>query len=164
MQKSNVSPDQFEAISLHADAFMAFSRLAIATTERLTTLNLNAVRTALQTSAIATNEMLESNGSTAPANINKSNSVAATQHAIAYVQNMQDLARDTQQELSHLITSYFDSQGHAASHGKAWLKGLPTYKDVASQFSAITESHRKAMTGMHSRGAAAEGHHPANQA
>lgn len=135
----SVNPEQIDALNNNADAFIAFSNIALTSAERLTALNLKAARTAFEESVAASSLILESNGSMkAPKAIPET----ATLNALAYFQGVQDIAAATQQEVTQLMTSYFVTQGYGSSHATSWLKGFEAFKTLGQQ---ITEANRKAM-------------------
>ena len=160
----NVIPDQIDAMKANTDAFMAFSNIAISSAERLTTLNLNAARAVLEESVAASGSMLASNGLTIPAKAKKAIPEAATRNALAYFQNVQDIARETQQEVTKLMTSYFASQGNGSKYSAGWLNGFGALKSLAGQMTAMTDANRKAMTDVTSRVASATGSHSTRRA
>lgn len=141
----SLSLEQIDAIKTNADTAMAFSNIVYSSFERLIKLNLSATRTLLEESAAASSLMLESNDSTSSTKAKKAIPEAATRNATAYFQGVQELATETQQELSQLMTSYFAAHGSGANPSTAWLKGFDVFKSLGNQVGAITEANRKAV-------------------
>lgn len=160
----SVSPEQIDAMKTNTDAFMAFSNIAISSAERLTTLNLNAARAVLEESVAASSSMLESNGSTVPSKVKTAIPETATRNALAYFQNVRDIATETQQEVTKLMTSYFASQGNGSNHSAGWIKGFEAFKSLANQMTAMTDANRKAMVDVTSKVASATGSHSMKRA
>lgn len=153
----SVSPEQIDAIKNNADAFMAFSNIALTSAERLTALNLKAARTAFEEGVAASSLMLESYDSS---KTKKAIPETATQNALAYFQSMQEIAAETQQEVARLMTSYLVSQGNGASHATSWLKGFEAFKALGQQMT----SNGKAMADATSKVASAVGLHSTKRA
>ncbi|WP_265942457.1 phasin family protein [Dechloromonas sp. A34] len=146
------SPEQIDAIKSNADTAMAFSNIVLSSFEHLINLNLSTTRTLLEESAAATSLMLESGNSTSSTKAQKAIPETATQNAMAYFQEVQELTTETQQELTQLMTSYFSAHGHGANPSAAWLKGFDgVFKSLGHQVSAITEANHKAMADVTSR-------------
>lgn len=159
----SVNHEQIDVIKTNADAFMALSNIAISGAERLSTLNLNAMRTLLEGCVAASTLMLESNGSTAPAKAKKA-LPDATRYAVAYFQNVQEIATEAQQEATKLMTSYFASQGNGSNPNLGWLKGVEAFENLANQMNTMTEVNRKAMADVTSKVASTTISHSAKRA
>lgn len=149
-----INPEKIDALKNNADAVMAYSNIVYSSFERLTTLNLKAMRALLEESAAASSLMLEGNGSAKAATAKTAIPETAAQNAVAYFQEVQELSKETQQELTQLMTSFLATQGNAAN-STAWVKGLEAFKNLGQQVGAIAESNRKAAADITSRVASA---------
>ena len=146
----SVSPELIDVMKNNANALVAFSNIALTGAERLTTLNLNAARSALTEGAAASRLMLHGEGAmTAP----KALPETATKNALAYFQSVQEIAAETQQEVSKLMTSFLATQGNGMSEAANWFKGFEALKTLGHQMS---EANLKAMAGVTAKIASAK--------
>ncbi|PKO32202.1 MAG: hypothetical protein CVU34_16340 [Betaproteobacteria bacterium HGW-Betaproteobacteria-7] len=145
-----INPEKIDAIKSNAETVMAFSNIVYSSLERLTTLNLKVTRALLEESAAASSQLLEGNGSAKPAKARMAIPEAATQNVVAYLQDVQDLTTETQQELTQLTTTFLAAQGKAAN-STAWVKGLEAFKNLGQQVSSIAETNLNAVGDITSR-------------
>lgn len=148
---SNANTELTHTVKANTDAFMALSKIAMSSIEQLTALNLNTTRSLLEQSATATEAMLESNGALPSAKAKKTTSLAVSESATGYFRGLQDIAAETQEAMTKLVTTYLASQANGSSHNAGWLKGFDAFNGFGQQFSAFTEANRKAMTDITSR-------------
>lgn len=125
---------------VNADAFMTLSKIALTSIERLAALNLNATRTAFESSIAVSGKALNTKGEQEIESSMTSLPVSATNNAVAYLQGVQEIAVDTQKEVANLMTTYFASRGDGLSPTAGWLKGLELFKGYGQQIADTAES------------------------
>ena len=134
------SPDLINSIEINAKAFMTLSKIAFSSVERLATLNLNATRVALGDGVPAFGSLLKITDGQQPGLPGTAN---ATNNAAAYLKGVQEIAAETQREVTALIGSYFPAQGPGASPSAGWLKGFEQFKSFAQQVTDMTTANSK---------------------
>ena len=134
------SPELINSIEINAKAFMNLSKIAFSSVERLATLNLNATRVALGDGIPAFGSLLKITDSK-PQGL--PGSTAATDNAAAYLKGVQEIAAETQREVSALLGSYFPAPGLGANPSAGWLKGFEQFKSFAQQVTDMTTANSK---------------------
>lgn len=140
------SPAQLDAVKINADAFMALAKIGLSSIERLTTVNLNAMRAALKDGA-ATAAKIQTKDHKSPPDLHELLPEAAVQSATAYLQDVQEIAADTQKEVTTLISSYFTSQGKGSNANADWRKGFDLFNNFGQQIIAMATANSKAVAG-----------------
>jgi hypothetical protein len=56
---------------------------------------------------------------------------------------VQEIAAETQQEITDLVTSYFSAQGGGANPSEGHLKGFEVFKNFAQQVTDMTDANTK---------------------
>lgn len=128
------SPEQIHAANTNANAFMTLSEITFSGIERLTKLNLNATRAALEGGLEATAKLGQSKDMKA---------APVVQETTAYLQEVQKIVTETQQEVTKLMTSYFSAKGQTANPGADWLKGFEMFKGFGTQIASMAEANQK---------------------
>jgi len=162
MQHAN--PQQIDAIRRNTDAFMALSNLAIASAERLTALNLDAMRGALEEAASASDKIRKADASNLPATVKSVSKDLTSSSAMSYFQGLVELTTETQQELVKQMTAYLESQGKHSPLGKGWFNGFEAFGKLTDQMKAITEANHKTMADAGAKMAAATTSHTTHKA
>lgn len=116
-----VSPELINSTEINTHAFMTLSKIAFSSVQRLAALNLNATRVALEGGTRGT----------------------ASNNALAYLKGVQDIAAETQQEVTELVTSYFTPHGEDSNPTAGWLKGFEQFKSFAQQITDMTAANTK---------------------
>lgn len=137
-------PAQLDAVKINADAFMALSKIGFSSIERLATLNLNATRAALESGAEAASR-IHSKGAKSLPDLHGLVPEAAIQSATTYLQGVQEIATETQKEVTTLMSSYFSSQGKGTNASADWTKGFDMFNNFGQQIIAMTEANSKAV-------------------
>lgn len=128
------SSEQIHAANTNNNALMSLSEITFSGIERLTMLNLNATRSALQ------------GGLDASVKLGKNKDVdtdEAVQETTNYLQEVQKIVTDTQQAVSKLMGSYFSAQGKTLNLGAEWRKGSEMMKDFGAQVTEMAEDNQK---------------------
>jgi hypothetical protein len=137
------SPDLINSIEINAKAFMTLSKIAFSSVERLATLNLNATRLALGDRSAAFGALSKTLDVSPQGGPLGATPAAATHNAAAYLKGVQEIAAETQREVSALISSYFAAQGAGANPSAGWLKGFEQFKSFAQQVTDMTTANSK---------------------
>ncbi len=134
------SPDLINSIEINARAFMTLSKIAFSSVERLATLNLNATRVALGDGVPSSGSLLKIADGQQPGLPGTAN---AANYAAAYLKGVQEIAAETQREVTALIASYFPALGPGASPSAGWLKGFEQFKSFAQQVTDMTTANSR---------------------
>lgn len=138
-----VTPEQMDAVKFNTDSFMALSKIAFSSVERLAALNLSTARAALDDGFAASGTMLQVGATKAPQG---SMPTKAAENAVAYFRDMQKIAAETQQEITKVVTSYSSHLGLGSNASASWAKGFEMFKGAADQITAMTAANSKAIS------------------
>jgi hypothetical protein len=69
----------------------------------------------------------------------------ATQNAAAYLKTVQEIAAETQKEVTKLMASYFTPLAGGTKASAGWTNGFEMFKGFANQLTAMTEANSKAI-------------------
>jgi len=140
----SASPDLIGAVEINTNAYMTLSKLAFSNVERLATLNLNATRAALAGGTAAVGSLSQSKDmKEQPKQLLAGTAETATNAAAAYLKGVQEIAAETQKEVTNLITSYFAPHGEGSNPSAGWLKGFEQFKGFAQQITDMTAANAK---------------------
>ena len=139
----SASPDLIGAVEINTKAFITLSKLAFSNVERLATLNLNATRAALEGGTAAVSSLSKSEGMKEQPKLLAGTAGTATNAAADYLKGVQEIAADTQKEVTSLITSYFSPHGDGSNPSAGWLKGFEQFKSFAQQITDMTAANSK---------------------
>jgi phasin family protein len=139
------SPEQIDAVKTNTDAFMTLSKIAFSSAERLAALNLKVARAALKDSFAATSTMLQAKDIKELQGLQTSTPGATTENAVAYFRDVQEIAAETQKEVTKLMTSYTAQISEGSKANASWGKGFEMFKQVTSQITAVTDANIKAV-------------------
>jgi hypothetical protein len=139
----NVTQQQVEAVRINTEAFISLSRIAFASLERLANLSLNASRVVLESGISTSGSVLLAANNKERQKLGVALPETVTRNAAAYLQEVQAIAVETQQEVAKLTTSYFSPQGEIAKPAEGWLKGFEVFQNFAKQVTAMTEANSK---------------------
>ena len=138
-----VSPELINSVEINTQAFMTLSKIAFSSLERLATLNLNATRLAFEEGTSGFASLLQTKDAREQQKVLGATPGKATNGAAAYLQGVQEIAADTQSEVTKLVTSYFSSQGRGANPSTGALKGFELFKGFAQQITDMTAANAK---------------------
>lgn len=141
----NAKSNQTDAAIVNVDAFMSLARIGFSSIERLATLNLNTSRALLNDGA-AKAAKLQTKGQPSAPDLSSLLSSATTNSALSYLQSVQEIAADTQKEVTELMTSYFSSQTNGDSATIGWAKGFELFKNFGQQITTMTETNTKTVS------------------
>lgn len=133
------STEQFNPVKLNANTFLTLSNIALSSAERLAALNLNVARTAVEESIAALGAKPMGRDSKEQQNRRAATPGAATKSAIEYLHHVQEIATETQSEVSKVMASYFNADREAMS------KGLALFKNASQQMSRTMKSDGQAV-------------------
>ena len=137
------SPNLTGTAEINTNAFMTLSKLAFSNLERLATLNLNATRAALEGGTAAVGSLSQSKDLKNPSKVLAGAAETASSNASEYLKGVQEIAAETQKEVSNLVASYFSPHGEGANPSAGWLKGFEQFKGFAQQITAMTDANSK---------------------
>jgi phasin family protein len=139
--------EQTEVVNANTNAFMALSKIAFASVERLTTVNLEAARAALEESSTAANAWTHTKDFNDIQGLWNFSTGQATQRVTAYLLHVQQIAAQAQEETTRVMTSYFSAIAAGAPAGAGWTAGFDMFKNLAQQMNGLAESNIKAAGG-----------------
>lgn len=144
---SQVIPEQFTSITkANIDVAMNLSNIALNGTERLTALNLNALRSALEDYVAYSKAAFAVKEAQELPKLQSSFSEPAKDKAMAYSRDLQECAATTQQELSNAMKSYLaDIAKCSASSSRGWGPAFDLFEKAGQQFASIAEANIKAV-------------------
>jgi hypothetical protein len=139
-----VSPALNNAVEVNTEAFITLSKIAFSSLERLSTLNLNATRLALEEGASGFTSLLQAQDARTQQKLLGATPEKVTNNAARYLQGVQEIAAETKSEVIQLISSYFSSQGGSSNLSMGHLKGFEVFKDFAQQVIDMTAANTRA--------------------
>lgn len=139
----SVSPELINSTEINTHAFMTLSKIAFSSVQRLAALNLNATRVALEGGTAAFGAMLQTKDGKKGQKLPGGTRGTASNNALAYLKGVQDIAAETQQEVTELVTSYFTPHGEDSNPSAGWLKGFEQFKSFAQQITDMTAANTK---------------------
>jgi phasin family protein len=140
------TPEQLRAATTYTNAFMALSQVAFSGIERLTALNLNAARAALEDSIAASNSLMQSKDVNELKSVQSPFTGPAAEQMTAYLKGVQEIATDSQQQVTELLTSYFATLGFDATANAGWKTGQDMLSKFAKQTNSMFETNAKAVS------------------
>lgn len=142
---SSTTTEQLRAAKTHTDALAALSEVAFSGVERLTTLNLNLARTVLEDGLAASNSLLQIQDVNELKSLQNSLTKPATEHLTAYLRGVQEIAAESQQQMTRVLSSYFATAGMASTAGTGWGAGFDMLSKIAQQTNSMVEANIKAV-------------------
>ena len=123
---------------------MALSQIAFSGVERLAALNLNVARTALQDGVAASNCLLQLKDASDLKALQNTITAPATEHCAAYFRGVQEIAAESQQQVTQLLTSYFATLGFDTSSKAASNAGFDMFSKFVNDTNSMFEANAKA--------------------
>jgi phasin family protein len=136
--------EQIDVVKANTAAFMALSRIALTSVERLASVNLEAARAALEVTATASNAWAQTQDVKELQNLWSPLTGSATQRIADYLRHVQEIAAQTQEETTKLMTVYLSTMTAGATVGTVWTAGSDLFKDFAQQMTSLAEANIKA--------------------
>ena len=133
-----VSPELINSTEINTHAFMTLSKIAFSSIQRLAALNLNATRVALEDGTTAFGHLVQRKDVQKGQQLPGGTSGTASNNALAYLKGVQDIAAETQEEVTKLVSSYFTPHGDDSKPSAGWLKGFEQFKSFAQQITDMT--------------------------
>lgn len=131
-----------ESGQINTEAFMTLTNIAFASVERLAALNLKATRAAFENSVAMTSSALQAKSESEKQKLLASTPSEATNSALAYLQGVQKIAADTQNQIATLMNSYLAQHGEGTPTA-AWSKGFEMFKGFGQQITNMTEANTR---------------------
>lgn len=137
------STEQIDVVKANTAAFMALSKIAFSSVERLASVNLEAARAALE-GVTTPNAWSQAKDVKDLTNQWSPSTGLATQRIADYLCEVQEIAAQAQEETTKLMTVYFTTVSAAATAGTAWAAGFDLFNNFAQQMTSLTEANIKA--------------------
>lgn len=133
----SINPEQFVAANKAAvDSLLAVANTALASAERIASLNLNTARAALEDTAAGAKALAAAKDAKDVASVQASLAQPAIEKAVAYTQSMVEITKQTQDELAKMVEAQFGGfQKSVASLLEQASKAAPAGSEGA--FAAI---------------------------
>lgn len=128
---------------INADTFLAITKIALSSVERLAMLNLNATRSALENSFSKSVPTLDAKGGKDLHNEIAAMPTTVGNNAVAYMQGVQEIAADTQREMAKLMNAYFSEGALGTKSSEGWNKGFEMFKNFGQQMSSLTDANTR---------------------
>jgi phasin family protein len=138
------SIEQIDVVKANTAAFMALSRIAFSSVERLASVNLDAARVALEVSVTASSAWAQTKDVNELQNLWSPLTGPATQNITNYLRHVQEIAAQTQEETTKLMTSYLATLTAGATAGTALAAGSDLFTNFAQQMTSLAEANVKA--------------------
>jgi len=132
-----------EVAAINNEAFLKLTKIAFASVEKLTALNLNATRTALEESVASSGALLQSKDPKAQLATQGAVPAAAARNAQVYIHELQQITAEAQKEVAALVSSYLSSGKEAVPSSTDWIKGFGLFKAFAEQMNVLTDVSSK---------------------
>lgn len=142
MFKTNT--EQMDVVNANTNAFKALSKIGVTSVERLTTVNLDAARAALEETGTASNAWAHTKDFNDIQGLWNYSTGQATQRVTAYLVQVQQIAAQAQEETTRVMTSYFSAIAAGVPAGTGWTAGFEMFKNFAQQMSGLAEANVKA--------------------
>lgn len=139
------TPEQIRAVKSYSNAVMALSQVAFSGVERLAALNLNVARTALEDGFAASNSFLQLKDASDLKALQKTIGAPTAEHCAAYFHGVQEIAADSQRQITQLLTSYFATLGFDASSKAASNAGFDMFSKFVNDTNSMFEANAKAL-------------------
>ena len=129
----SINPEQFAAANKAAvDSLLAVANTALASAERIATLNLETARSVLEDSAASAKAMMAAKDVKEAVAIQASLAQPGVEKAVAYGKSVYEISAQTQEELSKMVEAQFgDFQKTVAGLLDKAAKSAPAGSDVA---------------------------------
>jgi len=129
----NTSPEQFAAANKAAiDSLLSLANTALASAERIATLNLNTARSVLEDSVSGAKAVMSAKDAQEAMTIQASLAQPNVEKAVAYSRSVYEISAQTQEEVTKMLESQFnDFQKQIASLLDKASKSAPAGSDVA---------------------------------
>lgn len=157
---STTTPEQLRAAKAHNDALMALSQIAFSSVERLTALNLNVARAALEDGLAASNSLLQIKDVNELKQLQNPFIRPATEKATAYFRGVQEIAAESQAQITRVLNSYFAMLGMGAAANAGWSAGFDMLDKIARQTNNMVEANIKTVGDTTAKMAASVSPHP----
>lgn len=139
------TPEQIRAAKTYTNALMALSQVAFSGVERLAALNLNLARTALEDGLAVSNSLMQLKDVSELEKLQNSISGPATEQCAAYFRSVQEIADDSQQQITKLLTSYFATLGFDATARAGSNAGFDMFSKFVDQTNSMFAANAKAV-------------------
>ena len=130
-------------VNINTDAFLTLSKIAFSSVERLTALNLNATRAALEEGVATSSSLLHTHNVKEQQKLQTALPAKANKNAEIYLQQLQEIAAETQKEVTKLMASYFAPPSEGSNPSADWVRGFDLFKGFAEQITAMTNASSK---------------------
>ncbi|HJV26462.1 MAG TPA: phasin family protein [Aromatoleum sp.] len=137
--------EQIRAGKTYTNALMALSQVAFSSVERLAALNLNVARSALENSLAASNNLMQIKDVGELGNLQSAIGGPAAEQCAAYFRSVQEIAGDSQQQMSQLLSSYFATLGLDVTAQAGSNAGFDLFSKFVEQTKSMFDANAKAV-------------------
>lgn len=128
----------------YTDAVGALSEIALSNVERLSTLNQNLARAALQDCLAASNDMLAVRDVNALQGVQASAAAPALAQFADYLRSVQEIAVDSHKQVSAVLDGYFGTLGLGGSAGANMQAGFDAMSRLTRQTRDVMNANMSA--------------------
>lgn len=129
----SINPEQFAAANKAAvDSLLSVANTALASAERIATLNLETARSVIEDSVSGAKALMSAKDPQEALSIQASLTQPNVEKAVAYSRSIYEISAQTQEQLAKMVEAQFgDFQKSVASMLEKAVKGAPAGSDVA---------------------------------
>lgn len=137
-------PELINAAKSNTDNLLTLLTIAFSGVERLTALNLNVTRAALEESAATSATLAKSKSVKDP--LQSLQMGPPIEKMTDYFRQVQKITTETQQEMTHLLTGCLSSFNKGSAANQDWGSASGIFNKMSQQMTGIAEANVKAFT------------------
>ncbi|HRP98557.1 MAG TPA: phasin family protein [Rhodocyclaceae bacterium] len=138
-----ITTEQKRNAETYTNAVGALSEIAFSSVERLTTLNQNLARAALQDCLAASNDLLAVRDVNALQKLQSSATAPALAQLADYLRSVQDIAAESQKQVGEVLNAYFGTLGLGSAASANMQAGFDTLSKMTRQTRDMMDSNVK---------------------
>lgn len=135
--------EQKRTAQTYTDAVGALAEVGFSSVERLTELNQNLARAALQDCLAASNDMLAVRDVNALQNLQTSATTPALAQLTDYLRSVQEIATESQKQVSEILNAYFGTLGLGSNAGANIQAGFDMLSNMTRQTRDMMDANMK---------------------
>lgn len=135
--------EQKRTAQTYTDAVGALAEVGFSSVERLTELNQNLARAALQDCLAASSDMLAVRDANALQNLQTSATTPALAQLHDYLRSVQEIATESQKQVSEILNAYFGTLGLGSNAGANMQAGFDMLSNMTRQTRDMMNANMK---------------------
>lgn len=135
--------EQKRTAQTYTNAVGALAEVGFSSVERLTELNQNLARAAMQDCLAASNDMLAVRDVNALQNLQTSTTTPALAQLTDYLRSVQEIAAESQKQVSEILNAYFGTLGMGSNAGANMQAGFDMLSKMTRQTRDMMDANMK---------------------